>query len=269
MNNKKKNKGFTLVELVVILVILAILMAILVPSLTGYIAKARKTACDVNMNYTYKALKAEYVVQYAKGTDGLTQEALTKVMTEDMEGTISGDGYADICPYGGIYTVTADKFNITVTCSKHGEGSGNSASNNTDNIMNSQTMYEYFFGPDGAGTSRTALDSTGPNFGGDAKKEIAASLGLNPDTFDFRIYRDSSSSMEYKLYLSPKLDMADVGKKVSVTGYKYTYNPDTKKWTRASTGTSQEIAVQTGTQHSTTLNQNVTYPVLKAGDYIW
>ena len=41
--NRQKNnkKGFTLVELVVILVILAILMAILVPSLVGYIRKAK------------------------------------------------------------------------------------------------------------------------------------------------------------------------------------------------------------------------------------
>jgi prepilin-type N-terminal cleavage/methylation domain-containing protein len=35
-------KGFTLVEVIVVLVILAILMAIAVPSLTGYIDKARK-----------------------------------------------------------------------------------------------------------------------------------------------------------------------------------------------------------------------------------
>lgn len=39
---KHKNKGFTLVELIVVLVILAILAALLVPALTGYIDKANK-----------------------------------------------------------------------------------------------------------------------------------------------------------------------------------------------------------------------------------
>ena len=42
--NKKHNltnKGFTLVELIVVLVILAILAAILVPTLTGYIREAK------------------------------------------------------------------------------------------------------------------------------------------------------------------------------------------------------------------------------------
>ena len=39
MTRNKNNKGFTLVELIVVLAILAILAAMLVPSLTGYIDK--------------------------------------------------------------------------------------------------------------------------------------------------------------------------------------------------------------------------------------
>lgn len=40
---KHKKNGFTLVELIVVLVILAVLAALLVPALTGYIDKARKS----------------------------------------------------------------------------------------------------------------------------------------------------------------------------------------------------------------------------------
>ena len=39
----KDKKGFTLVELIVVLVILAILAALLVPTLTGYIDRPRKS----------------------------------------------------------------------------------------------------------------------------------------------------------------------------------------------------------------------------------
>ena len=40
---RNKEKGFTLVELIVVLAILATLAAIMVPSLTGYIDKANDT----------------------------------------------------------------------------------------------------------------------------------------------------------------------------------------------------------------------------------
>ncbi len=43
MAKKNTKRGFTLVELIVVLVILAILAALLIPALTGYIDKARKS----------------------------------------------------------------------------------------------------------------------------------------------------------------------------------------------------------------------------------
>ena len=64
---KKKNRGFTLVELIVVLVILAILAAILVPALLGYIDAAKKKQDVLNAKNCMTATQAELSELYAKG----------------------------------------------------------------------------------------------------------------------------------------------------------------------------------------------------------
>lgn len=44
MNLKKKKKGFTLIELMAVIAIISILAAVLVPTVNGYIKRAKKTA---------------------------------------------------------------------------------------------------------------------------------------------------------------------------------------------------------------------------------
>ncbi len=63
---KKNNKGFTLVELIVVLVILAILAAILVPALLGYIDKARQGQYEEEVHSILTATQAKATEEYAK-----------------------------------------------------------------------------------------------------------------------------------------------------------------------------------------------------------
>ena len=62
----RDNKGFTLVELIVVLVILAILAAILVPALLGYVDKAKESKYVLEANGIYKALQTLNTERYAK-----------------------------------------------------------------------------------------------------------------------------------------------------------------------------------------------------------
>ena len=55
---KRKNKGFTLVEVIVVLVILAVLAAIAIPALTGYIDKAKNKEAETQFARIQTAIKA-------------------------------------------------------------------------------------------------------------------------------------------------------------------------------------------------------------------
>ena len=64
-NREKSNKGFTLVELIVVLVILAVLAAILTPALLGYIDQARSKRYFANAKTCFDAAQAMFTQQYA------------------------------------------------------------------------------------------------------------------------------------------------------------------------------------------------------------
>lgn len=62
---KKDNKGFTLVELVIVVAILAILVGLLAPQYTKYVEKTRKAADVSNMDEMVKAVQV-----YAADAEG-------------------------------------------------------------------------------------------------------------------------------------------------------------------------------------------------------
>ena len=80
LNKKKNNKGFTLVELVIVIAILAILVGLLAPQYTKYVEKSRKSADASNMDEMVKAVQ----VYAADGSNNI------EVKTGDnISGTIS------------------------------------------------------------------------------------------------------------------------------------------------------------------------------------
>ncbi|MBR3537825.1 MAG: type II secretion system protein [Eubacterium sp.] len=106
---KRNDKGFTLVELIVVLVILAILAAILVPALLGYIDKAREKQVTTNAEAAYVAAQALATEAYGKGLE-------------------SADDYVTPTKIKNL-TDIAEDFDVSITYGgKGGTGSKNRAS---------------------------------------------------------------------------------------------------------------------------------------------
>lgn len=73
---KKDNKGFTLVELVIVVAILAILVGLLAPQYTKYVEKSRKSADVDNLEEMVKAVQV-YVVDERTETSATAKQTAT------------------------------------------------------------------------------------------------------------------------------------------------------------------------------------------------
>lgn len=125
----RKNKGFTLVELIVVLVILAILAALLVPALLGYIDKARQRKDIYKAKACLDAAQAVFTEAYGQNMvlDNKNVLGLTNLNpVPDEYGDINCVGsyvetkvkdYVDDEPY--IFVVGVGNCNLSNKVTKH------------------------------------------------------------------------------------------------------------------------------------------------------
>lgn len=81
-HGKREQRGFTLVELIVVIVILAILAAILIPGLLKWIDEARQKRYELEARNIYIATEASLTKVYAWGIEGSINEQLVGKITD-------------------------------------------------------------------------------------------------------------------------------------------------------------------------------------------
>ena len=98
LNKKKNNKGFTLVELVIVIAIIAIVVGLLAPQYTKYVEKSRKSADASNMDEMVKAVQV-YAADAANEVPAVT--GATIVLTKDgvtSTNTTVNAALGEFCP---------------------------------------------------------------------------------------------------------------------------------------------------------------------------
>lgn len=89
LNKKKNNKGFTLVELVIVVAILAILVGLLAPQYTKYVEKSRQSADVNNMEELVKAIEVYSADRVTTKNTAAAENITLKLATTGL--TITSD----------------------------------------------------------------------------------------------------------------------------------------------------------------------------------
>ena len=85
MNLRKKKKGFTLIELMAVVAIIAILAAVLVPTVSGYIERSKKTAVITQVREAVNAIEIYNTTAKTPIADSETVSAAVNKLSEDIQ----------------------------------------------------------------------------------------------------------------------------------------------------------------------------------------
>jgi len=115
---KRDQRGFTLMELMIVIVIIGVLAAIGVPAYKNYVSDAKNSACEANK----RAIETAAGMYYMETGEGLSDYNTTKASGNELQTYLANVKEFD-CPWNTSdakvgYGVEIDKGTgaITVTC---------------------------------------------------------------------------------------------------------------------------------------------------------
>ena len=109
MNRIRKNRAFTLVEIMIVVLIIGILLAIAVPQFVNARTQSQQSTCIANLSQIESA-KEEWAMETAQ--PATATPAWTDLVTQYMKSQPN-------CPSGGAYTIQTLAVRPTCTVANH------------------------------------------------------------------------------------------------------------------------------------------------------
>ena len=104
---KRNNKGFTLVELMVVAIIVAILAAVSIPLMTANKRRAIATEAEAGWGTVRTAVRVYYAEHNSYPTGAVSAAVLTGIGANDLDGTYFMTTDYEYDGDGVVYTITA------------------------------------------------------------------------------------------------------------------------------------------------------------------
>lgn len=241
---KRNRKGFTMVEIIVVLLIIGILLAIMIPSIMGYVSKAKDAQLLTEARSVLLATKEMGAKLYHSDdlerlpnddlihkqiiTNSGTQADLLEIELNKQKNG-SGDFTIELNQKFIYYYDEEQRFEIKtnaepITLAKR-------LNRNLSNIAQVKFMkdgsklisiYDYLF----ERTSTSNIDSEGKNFGIKIKAKLSEDFGFSDNDYSFSIYRQSKNFSGAKdnvsiMVTEHQLTKEDINQTVKVTLFDY------------------------------------------------
>lgn len=270
---KRKNKGFTLIEIIVVLVIIAILAVITIPVVMGYVEDAEDTKIINKAHNALTVTKSESVWLLARG------ELLTKVNDAswhqevmekaEVEGELISIKLNESQTSTGDFVVKIDGKYVSFNDAKQEFTlSKNLSDINIHEQVRNELLSSSFTGKINDYFNRNShperLDSEGPNTGSELLK-IFKEKGYDLNNFSFRIYKKYGGSSNTITISNQRITLDMVGSSIDVIQYDYGDSTDFSSTPVVKKAT---VPIISKTEKDTQ-NNEVTYAVFDLSNVEW